>query len=186
MSRSPDRRVFWLLERASAALRLRVERLAVEHLGATAAQLPVVFALASRDQRRPGELAEELGVNAAAITGLIGRMEASGLVRRRSAPDDGRAQLLSLTAEGRRIAARARPQIGVLQAELLEGFTDAEVAAVLRFLRAVIERAPTLGAAASGDVPRALDVRSSAALGAVLPRPATSPRQRPRSGDLDD
>lgn len=140
--------MFWLLEKASASMRQRIERLALEQLDTTAAQLPVLFLLAGKDGqdgRRPGELAEALGVNAAAITGITGRMEAAGVLRRKPAPDDGRAQQLSLTAAGKRIAERALPKVAELQAELLEGFSPDEIEAVMRFLRSVVERAPTLG-----------------------------------------
>ncbi len=140
--------MFWLLEKASAGMRQRIERLAIEQLDTTAAQLPVLFALAGKagqDGCRPGALAEALGVNAAAITGITGRMEAAGLLRRKPAPDDGRAQLLSLTAAGKRIVERALPRVAELQAELLEGFTPDEIEAVMRFLRSVIARAPSLG-----------------------------------------
>jgi MarR family transcriptional regulator, organic hydroperoxide resistance regulator len=152
-----DRRIFWLLERASAGVRMRVEKLAVEALDTTAAQLPVIFYLASSAAGgkegekeagcRPGQLAEALGVNAAAITGITGRMEAAGVVRRKPAPDDGRAQLLSLTAAGKRIAEKALPAVAKLQAELLEGFTADEIEIAMRFLRTVAERAPALGSA---------------------------------------
>lgn len=153
----PDRRIFWLLERASAGVRQRVERLASEALETTAAQLPVIFYLASSaaagkdgDREagcRPGQLAEALGVNAAAITGITGRMEAAGVLRRKPAPDDGRAQLISLTAAGKRIAEKALPAVARLQAELLEGFTAEEIEIAMRFLRTVAERAPALGSA---------------------------------------
>ena len=148
-----DRRIFWLLERASAGVRQRVERLAGEALETTAAQLPVIFYLASKaagDKEagcRPGQLAEALGVNAAAITGITGRMEVAGVVRRKPAPDDGRAQLISLTAAGKRIAEKALPAVARLQAELLEGFTAEEIEIAMRFLRTVAERAPSLGSA---------------------------------------
>lgn len=156
----PDRRIFWLLERASAGVRQRVERLAVDVLETTAAQLPVIFYLASSAASssgdkdagcRPSQLAEALGVNAAAVTGLTGRMEAAGVLRRKPAPDDGRAQHLSLTAAGRRIADKALPAVAKLQAELLEGFTAEEIEIAMRFLRTVAERAPSLGGALVED-----------------------------------
>lgn len=179
-----DRRVFWLLERASAALRQRVERLAAEHLETTAAQLPVIFHLASRAGEkgcRPGELAEALGVNAAAVTGLTGRMEAAGVLRRKPAPDDGRAQLLFLTAAGRRIAERALPEVTRLQAELLEGFSAEELEAAMRFLRAVAERAPTLGAPpeARGAAESPDDVADDATDDATDDAPDDAPKAAP-------
>lgn len=157
----PDRRIFWLLERASAGVRQRMEKLAIDALETTAAQLPVIFYLASNaagDREagcRPGQLAEALGVNAAAITGLTGRMEAAGVLRRKPAPDDGRAQHLTLTAAGKRIAEKALPAVAQLQAELLEGFTAEEIEIAMRFLRTVAERAPSLGSALAEEEARA-------------------------------
>lgn len=158
--------MYWLLERACASVRQRIERLAVAHLGVTAAQLPVLFYLAKRSEARPSELAEALHANAAAITGLTARMEAAGLLLRRPTPDDGRGQALSLTAAGRRVAERALPAVASVQAELLAGFGEHEVEIVLRFLHTVAERAPELGAAlfARPRAPRKAAVRAASAL----------------------
>jgi DNA-binding MarR family transcriptional regulator len=188
MQPRPDRRVFWLLERAGAAMRQRLERLAAERLETTAAQLPVIFHLASRAGEkgsRPGELAEALGVNAAAITGLTGRMEAAGVLRRKPAPDDGRAQLLSLTAAGRRIAERALPEVARLQGELLAGFSAEEIEVAMRFLRAVIERAPALGEPAapvpSAESPAAAAADHAPADDASAPAASGSPSRARRT-----
>jgi DNA-binding MarR family transcriptional regulator len=154
--RDDDRRLFWLLDRARTALRARLESLVQERTGVSAAQLGAVFYLASparADGCRPGALATALGLTAAAATGLCDRLEAAGLVRRGADPSDGRAQVLELTAAGRRAAVRARPVVEGLQAELTRGFDERELAAVARFLRTAIERAPTLGAEEKGRRP---------------------------------
>jgi len=46
-------------------------------------------------------------VNAASVTNAVDRLEARGLVTRRSNPDDGRGTLAWLTATGRRTALEA-------------------------------------------------------------------------------
>ncbi|MER7279960.1 hypothetical protein ABT369_36530 [Dactylosporangium sp. NPDC000244] len=46
------------------------------------------------------------------MTGLVGRAEKRGLVRRAPSPYDGRAVLVSLTDEGRRAAAEGEAEIG--------------------------------------------------------------------------
>lgn len=52
------------------------------------------------------ELAHEMSVDAPAATVIINDLEARGLVTRRPHPENGRAKLVSLTAEGRqRVAA---------------------------------------------------------------------------------
>ncbi len=54
-----------------------------------------------------GKIGERLQVNAASVTNAVDRLEARGLVRRRSNPDDGRGTLAWLTAAGRRTALEA-------------------------------------------------------------------------------
>ena len=45
-----------------------------------------------------GKIGERLQVNAASVTNAVDRLEADGLVARRSNPDDGRGTLAALTA----------------------------------------------------------------------------------------
>lgn len=54
-----------------------------------------------------GKIGERLQVNAASVTNAVDRLEARGLVTRRSNPDDGRGTLAWLTAAGRRTALEA-------------------------------------------------------------------------------
>lgn len=49
-----------------------------------------------------GELSQRLMVSNGNITGLVDRLVAQGLLDRQAAPNDRRAQLVKLTAEGRR------------------------------------------------------------------------------------
>ena len=77
--------------------------------GISTTQLGVLFFL----QKSPGALLKDvsdaLGVNASAITALIGRMEDAGLVRRQPSSDDQRAVHLFATANGVARVAAARP-----------------------------------------------------------------------------
>ena len=54
-----------------------------------------------------GKIGERLQVNPASVTNAVDRLEARGLVTRRSNPDDGRGTLAWLTATGRRTALEA-------------------------------------------------------------------------------
>src|SRR4051812_17456743 len=49
-----------------------------------------------------GELSRRMMVSNGNVTGLVDRLEAQGLIRRRPAPKDRRSQFVSLTAEGRK------------------------------------------------------------------------------------
>ena len=138
-SSPPERRLFLLLERAAHRVRERLELVARERLGVTAAQLGALMHLIGHDGARASELAAALGVQPAAVTGLCDRMVAAGLVRRRPCPDDARVQRLWLTSAGKRAAAGARPIVQAANRRLAELFTADELAVVARFLAAVGE-----------------------------------------------
>jgi DNA-binding MarR family transcriptional regulator len=88
------------LARADAVLR---------PLGLTFARYEVLMLLSfSRQGALPlGKIGERLQVNAASVTNAVDRLEADGLVTRRSNPYDGRGRLACLTAAGRRRASAA-------------------------------------------------------------------------------
>ena len=132
-------RMFQLLDRAAHAVRQQLERGARDDLGVSMVQAGALFHLAAHDGCRPSELATALAIQPAAATGLVDRMAEAGLVRRRPCPDDARAQRLGITARGRRIAERATPLVGTLQARLVAGFTTGELDTVARFLRHAAE-----------------------------------------------
>jgi DNA-binding MarR family transcriptional regulator len=109
-------------------------------LGISTTQLGVLFLL----EKSPGALFKEvsdgLGVNASAITALIGRMEDAGLVRRQPSDGDQRAIHLFATASGLAKAAAARPILARLNTRLTAGFSEREIATVGRFLDAILDR----------------------------------------------
>src|ERR1700727_3028903 len=78
-------------------------------LGLTFARYEVLMLLSfsSKGALPLGKVGERLQVNAASVTNAVDRLEADGLVTRRSNPDDGRGTLAVLTAVGRRRAAAA-------------------------------------------------------------------------------
>src|SRR5271163_698775 len=88
------------LSRADAVLR---------PFGLTFARYEVLMLLSfSRQGVLPlGKIGERLQVNPASVTNAVDRLEADGMVTRRSNPDDGRGRLASLTDAGRRSAAVA-------------------------------------------------------------------------------
>src|ERR1700723_636234 len=102
--------------------------------GISTTQLGVLFFL----QKNPAELLKDvsdaLGVNASAITALIGRMEDAGLVRRQPASDHHRATRLLAAASGLAKAAAAGPALAHLNAGLTPYFSQRELARVARFL----------------------------------------------------
>ena len=86
------------------------------------------------------ELADLLDLNKSAVTGLVQRMGRAGTLRREPNPEDGRGSVLYVTAKGDALLERAKPLLRRLNGELDEGFTEAEIEVVLRFLNRTVER----------------------------------------------
>jgi len=137
---SKQHRLIHLLSLAQHRLVKNADTAFGEAIGISATQLGVLFLL----QKKPGlmlkDVSDALGINASAITGLIGRMEDGGLVRRRPSNDDRRAVHLFATADGLAKATAVRPILARLNARLTEDFNEREIATVARFLNAILER----------------------------------------------
>jgi DNA-binding MarR family transcriptional regulator len=76
------------------------------------------------------------------ISGLADRMVEAGLITKRADPDDGRAWRLWLTPAGRKALARTKAGVAEVNARLTEGFTDAEIEIVSRWLTSVQTKFP--------------------------------------------
>jgi DNA-binding MarR family transcriptional regulator len=84
-----------------------------------------------------GKLAEALDVSIASATGIIDRMEQRGLVERGQQADDRRVVLVQPTVAGLAVFSDLDENRRAGVSRLLERMTDAELAALLRGLRAM-------------------------------------------------
>lgn len=128
-----DRRLIFLLYVAQR----RVQRwLAAQRPsgGVTAAQSGLLFVLGRRGGVLMGEAGAALDLGMPGISGLVDRMIEANLIEKRPDPDDGRAWRLWLTPAGRKARARAKAGVAELNVRLTEGFTDAEIEIVARWL----------------------------------------------------
>ena len=81
-----------------------------------------------------GELSQRMMVSNGNVTGLAERLVEQGLLDRRAAPNDRRAQIVSLTAEGRRaFRTMARTHEDWI-AELFAGLSPADIEALMTLL----------------------------------------------------
>ncbi len=81
-----------------------------------------------------GELSQRMMVSNGNITGLVDRLAAEGLIRRKPAPRDRRVQIVSLTATGRRqFRTMARANAGWI-GEIFEGLPKHEMDALMQLL----------------------------------------------------
>jgi DNA-binding MarR family transcriptional regulator len=110
--------------------------------GVTVAQSGLLFVLGQQDGVPMGEAAAALDLNPPGISGLVDRMTAARLIQRRADPGDGRAWRLWLTPAGRAAMAQAKAELARINARLTEGFSDAEIEVVARWLASFQSKFP--------------------------------------------
>ncbi len=123
----------FLLHLAQSRLRDAVVE-AIEGSRLEPAQLAVLGALSDRggmSQRKLGELAH---IEKSSMVIFLDALEAGGWVRRKSDPNDRRAHVVQLTAEGAKRFAKLGPSLAVAQENFLEPLSVAEVATLTKLL----------------------------------------------------
>jgi DNA-binding MarR family transcriptional regulator len=141
MSQRREHRLVFLLNVAQRRLQ-RWMAARAQTSGVTAAQSGLLFILGQRDGVLMGEAGAALDLGPPGISGLVDRMTAASLIKRRADPDDGRAWRLWLTAAGRAAMAQSKAGLTEVNARLTEGFTDAEIDVVARWLTTMQTRFP--------------------------------------------
>jgi DNA-binding MarR family transcriptional regulator len=133
LSARPNHRLAFLLNVAQRRLQRHVAGRSGDN-GVTAAQSGLLFVLGQQDGVPMSEAAAALDLNPPGISGLVDRMTAAGLIQRRADPQDGRAWRLWLTPAGRAALAQAKAELTRINARLTEGFSDADIDVVARWL----------------------------------------------------
>jgi DNA-binding MarR family transcriptional regulator len=136
-----DRRLIFLLNVAQRRLQRWVAVQAPKG-GVTPSQSGLLFVLGKRDGVLMNEAGAALDLGMPGISGLADRMVEAGLIEKRADPNDGRAARLWLTSAGRKALARAKAGVAALNARLTEGFSDAEIDIVARWLASVQMKFP--------------------------------------------
>jgi DNA-binding MarR family transcriptional regulator len=83
----------------------------------------------------PGELAEDLKISGAGMTGRLDALEKKGWIRRVSAIDDRRRVIVQITPKGTEIWRGAMDNRGTAEEELIATLTDRERASLNRILK---------------------------------------------------
>jgi DNA-binding MarR family transcriptional regulator len=103
---------------------------------------PVQYAALSKVGVTPGvdqrTLARSIGLDTSTIAGVIDRLEARGLMQRKSSPEDRRVRLLSLTHEGQNLLQAVEPDMLKAQQRILKPLPAAERDAFMRMLRKLV------------------------------------------------
>ncbi len=136
-----DRRLIFLLTVGYRRLQRSIEQEMLAH-DLTSAQSGVLFYLGRNDGALIGDVSQALDIVPSAMTGLADRMERAGLVKRRRDGADGRAQRLYLTAAGQDLGKRAAAEAKVINGRLMDGFSEAEIDVVSRWLTSLQKKFP--------------------------------------------
>lgn len=139
------------------AVALFMERIASVDLNLT----PVQFAALSAVRDQPGidqaTVAGMVAYDRATLGKVIDRLDARGLIARRTSPTDRRAKELRLTPAGETLLDAARPHIIDIQPEILSGLDQDERDTFVRLLQKVtiagnaLSRAPLVTPTAKPD-----------------------------------
>lgn len=124
----------------------------VEHLGEGKqsvgfAALGVLAYIQRHEPTRATDIAQWIGIGAAALSRQVAELESSGSLVRTPSPTDARAQLISLTPQGARELEEAYDRRATVLAGLLEDWDEAEISEaaatvenIQRVLRAGLDR----------------------------------------------
>jgi len=116
----PNRSVGFLMHEVARLLREEFTR-RVEPLGLTQAQWKTLVHLSRNEGLKQAQLAEILEIRPITLTRLVDRLQAAGLVDRRSDPDDRRAQRLYLTEEAQPLIAELWATAGRVREKAMAG-----------------------------------------------------------------
>jgi DNA-binding MarR family transcriptional regulator len=107
----------------------------------TAAQLAIIVALSTAETVSSTDLCERVAYDVGAMTRMLDRLQAKGLVRRRRSLEDRRVVHVELTEEGRAGLPRM-PKVALEVAEqFLHGFSNAEVRELESYLGRLVSNA---------------------------------------------
>ena len=125
-----------LAETAFTVTALLAESAAAHDLSLT--QLRMLAILRDREPRI-ADLAAFLGLERSSVSGLVDRAVRRGLVHRTASADDARATRLSLTDEGRRLAAVVTAQVDARLVPMTGRLATAERARLVVLLRKLLD-----------------------------------------------
>jgi len=88
-------------------------------------------------ERTPVDLARAFQVTKGAMTNTLGKLDAKGLVRIRTNPQDGRSKLVAITAKGARARAKAIEAVAPMFEDLAKQIPSGKIEAVLPVLQEI-------------------------------------------------
>lgn len=117
-------------------------RVRAGHDGLTLGQFQLLELIANTPDCRVSDIVASIDIGVGTASKAVDRLEAAGLCRRASNPNDRRSSILELTAPGERAFAEAAPTVDAVITERLQGIAADDLATTARVmsqLRTVLE-----------------------------------------------
>lgn len=111
----------------------------------------ILFALFEKDNVIIKDIAERVQLSPSTLTGMLKRMERTGIISRRRSQDDGRAVQVNLTALGRSLEPRCHDVVIVLNRVMTAGLEPGETETVKKALSAMTRAMLTFEEAVDGE-----------------------------------
>lgn len=147
-----DSSLGWLLKRVMASIAHEVGQ-RLTPLGLTHAQWSPLLRLRLTGECSAATLVSELGLDAGAMSRLLDRLEAKGLVERSRCNHDRRVVMVSLTEAGREATAGVPEVLAEVFNAHLAGFSHTEWQSLISMLQRLVANGEALRAAAGTDNP---------------------------------
>jgi DNA-binding MarR family transcriptional regulator len=141
MAMPHDDRLIYLLFTAQQKLRTYLKKMMTkENVRVTTAQAGILFLLKQKDGRTTSELSQILSIDNSTITGLVDRLEKTGLVRRDASPHDRRASHVFINPQGIEEVDKAKRVIKMVNQEIKNGFSAEELESFNRILKSFFHK----------------------------------------------
>ncbi len=139
IARTVDRRLFFLMDRAHMKLSQRAEAELSRGANVSTAQAAVLVYLGYHDGCSLTELAEGTGRKNAAISGLVDRMIAAGLLERKKSYGDRRTRTVNLTDAGWAKREAVMDVFRDFNTSLAKGLSESDLDIVFKFFTRALE-----------------------------------------------
>jgi DNA-binding MarR family transcriptional regulator len=142
----PRKAVGYLMHRVRSEMLTALDRelaqdTTLAELEVTGAQFVILVNLADRDTDSTSRLCKDMSYDPGAMTRMVDRLEAKGLIQRHRCPDDRRLINLELTDAGHAAVPRMRACAVAVLNRFLRGFSKDEARELEGFLTRMIENA---------------------------------------------
>lgn len=124
------------IERATHLLGLYLER-KTQPLEITQAEAHILARLGRGGSASPNDLHRLFGHKRSTLTGVIDRLESRGYVKREINPDDRRSFIVSLTSEGKTVAAAVCDVVAELERRILARVSERDLKGAVALLEAL-------------------------------------------------